>query len=82
MITFLFISMAGGYAYEYDPNDFAAEVVSYIQGTGVTEDYIDGSYFNQPDTALGRPTVDTTGDDPYGYGIDPSEAVPVDLNMW
>ncbi|MCL1921857.1 MAG: hypothetical protein FWG50_12435, partial [Kiritimatiellaeota bacterium] len=41
---------------------FATEVVSYTQGGTVTRDWISGAYFNNPLTALGRPTVDTTGD--------------------
>jgi hypothetical protein len=40
-------------AYEYDAHDFASEVVSYTGG---------GSSYNDPDTALGRPTIDTAGD--------------------
>ncbi len=31
-------------------------------GEGIGVDFIDGRPFNNPDTALGRPTVDTTGD--------------------
>lgn len=50
------------FAYEYDPNDFATEVIDYIEGTDADLDWIDGSPFNDPNNALGRPTVDTTGD--------------------
>jgi hypothetical protein len=54
---------------------FAASVVSYVSGTGVSySDWLSGDPFTDPETALGRPTVDTTGDDWY---IDESEAVPV-----
>ena len=49
-------------AYDYDANDFAAEVVSYIEGTGVGFDVISLEPYNQPETALGRPTLETTGD--------------------
>ena len=49
-------------AYDYDANDFAAEVVSYIEGTGVGFDVISLEPYNQPETALGRPTLATTGD--------------------
>ena len=48
-------------AYDYDANDFAAEV-SYIQGAGVGYDWIDLKDYNDPYTALGRPTLETTGD--------------------
>ncbi|MHC4122014.1 MAG: hypothetical protein ACYSSI_00440 [Planctomycetota bacterium] len=50
------------YAYEYDPNDFAIEVITYIEGLSADTDWIDGTRFNNPYNALGRPTVDTTGD--------------------
>jgi len=49
-------------AYDYDANDFAVEVVSYIEGAGVGFDVINFEPYNQPETALGRPTVETTGD--------------------
>lgn len=39
-------------AYEYDPNDFAVEVVDY-DNTGV------GATHNNPQVAIGRPSVDT-----------------------
>lgn len=62
-------------AYEYDPNDFATEVVEYVQGTGVITDYLSSSkLFNDPNTALGRPTLVTTGD---GFYMSPGESVPV-----
>ena len=49
-------------AYDYDPNDFAIEVIDYDEGTGADMDWIDGSAFDDPNNALGRPTIDTTGD--------------------
>ncbi|MHC4395433.1 MAG: dockerin type I domain-containing protein [Planctomycetota bacterium] len=49
-------------AYDYDPNDFAIEVIDYDEGTGADIDWIDGTAFDDPCTALGRPTIDTTGD--------------------
>jgi len=61
-------------AYSYDPNDFAVEVVEYIEGTGVGNDAISGEPFNEPNSALGRPTLETTGD---GTSIDPNINVPV-----
>jgi len=63
---------AGGYA--YDSGDFAVEVVEYVQGGPVTNDWLTGQPFNDPACALGRPTVDTTGD---GWFIPPDEAMPV-----
>ena len=72
-------------AYDYDPNDFATEVVSYTPGMGIISDYLtyywEGIFvpYDNPDVALGRPTIDTTGDKtPAGLGfIDYSEIVPV-----
>ena len=53
---------AAAAAYDYDANDFAVEVVSYIEGAGVGFDVINFEPYNQPETSLGRPTVETTGD--------------------
>lgn len=50
------------FAIDYDANDFAWEVVNYVQGSGVGYDYISFDYYNNPLTALGRPTLETTGD--------------------
>lgn len=61
-------------AYDYDLNDFATEVVSYVQGTGIPYDFLSDLYFDNPNNALGRPTVDTTGDD---YCIPLNTIVPV-----
>jgi len=41
-------------SYEYDPNDFAVEVIDYIEGTGA-------EIFNDPDSALDRPSLETGG---------------------
>jgi len=62
------------WAYDYDPNDFAAEVIEYIQGTDVPLDWLSGQPFNNPNTALGRPTLITTGD---GLSIPANANVPV-----
>lgn len=53
----------------YDANDFATEVVSYTQGDGVGYDVINLQLYNHPETALGRPTLLTTGDWTIGPGI-------------
>jgi len=60
VIAGLFVAPAC--AYTYDASDFATEVVSYVQGSGVPRDWITGEFFNDPATALGRPTVDSMGD--------------------
>lgn len=65
--------------YEYDPSDFATEVIDYVQGGLVPKDFLTRDYFDEPEAALGRPTVDTTGDGkepPFGTGS-PTEPVPV-----
>jgi hypothetical protein len=60
-------------AYDYDANDFAVEVVRYIEGTGVGFDVISFEPYNQPETALGRPALETTGD----LDIGPEISMPV-----
>ncbi len=55
-------------------SDYASKVVEYIPGEGIGVDFIDGQPFNNPETALGRPTVDTTGD---GFNIPLDEPVPL-----
>lgn len=60
--------------YQYDPNDFASQVVYYDAGQQNDIDYINWLAFNDPCTALGRPTVDTTGDND---NIPVPENVPV-----
>ena len=67
---------AGQYA--YDPSDFATEVVDYYAGnSGHTIDRLSDSNFKDPQTALGRPTVDTTGDDEDICMDDPAPVNPV-----
>ncbi len=73
------ILLCGGLAaeaYNFDANDFAAEVVRYIQGSGVGYDWIDFNEYNDPNTALGRPTLETTGDMDIGPEV-PMVVVPV-----
>ena len=64
----------GTYVYGYDPADFATTVVEYIEGDSVPTDAITALPFNDPAQALGRPTVDTTGD---AWDIPPEAVVPV-----
>jgi hypothetical protein len=73
LIVCLFIA-AVAEAGDYDQNDFAAEVIEYVQGNNVGIDYITKKPFNEPNTALGRPTLETTGD---GMFIPLGENVPV-----
>lgn len=62
--------------YVYDSSDFATEVVDYHPGnTGHATDPVESTQtYQDATTALGRPTVDTTGD---GWDISPGEPVPV-----
>ena len=71
----LFISVAISLPPSAWASDFATEVIEYVQGIGVSFDSITGMPFNDPMTALGRPTVDTTGDG-WDTGA-PTAAVPV-----
>jgi len=62
-------------AADYDANDFAWEVIGYVEGTGVGYDrLVPSEKFNHPETALGRPTQQTTGD---GFYIPPGQSCPV-----
>lgn len=61
-------------ALDYDPNDFAIEIIEYVEGIGVGTDWISGQLFNDPNAALGRPTLETTGD---GWFVPVNESVPV-----
>ena len=60
------------YAYR-GTNPYAAQLVAYVEGAGVGNDSITGDPFNDPTTALGRPTIDTTGDG----SIPVEQAVPL-----
>jgi len=61
-------------ALEYDPYDFAVEVVRYVPGVQPDTDPLNGEPYDDPNAALGAPTRRTTGD---GENISPLEAVPV-----
>ena len=56
---------------------FATQVVEYVPGTGIGNDWISGDPYDDPNTALGRPTVDTTGDDWFIPLDEPVPVVPV-----
>jgi hypothetical protein len=60
-------------SYVFDASDFATEVVEYVEGTGVGTDFLSGQRYDDPANALGRPTVDTTGD---AYSMPEAERVP------
>jgi len=58
-------------AYDYDANDFATEVVSYVQGTGVKWDILSFELYNNPTCALGRPTLETSIDETTYTPVNP-----------
>ena len=62
IVLALFVSADVCNAHDHDPNDFAVEVIFYDEGTGAVLDYLTSDPFDNPNNALGRPTVDTTGD--------------------
>jgi hypothetical protein len=56
-------SFLDGYGqYVFDANDFATKCVAY-EPNGTYNDWLTGIAFDDPNSALGRPTVDTSGDD-------------------
>ncbi len=57
--------------YIFDANDFATTWIAY-EPNGMLKDWLTDIPFNNPDAALGRPTVDTTGDD---------FPIPMDINV-
>lgn len=59
--------------YAYDANDFAAAWIDY-QPQGMMSDWIDRKAYDDPNAALGRPTVDTTGD---GWIASMTATIPV-----
>ncbi|MCY2951123.1 MAG: hypothetical protein NTU53_03995 [Planctomycetota bacterium] len=73
-VILLAITAPPASAYILNPSDFAAEVVDYVEGNGMVRDYVTGEAFNNPANAIGRPTVDTTGD---GFTIRLGETAPV-----
>ena len=63
--------MSGYGQYIYDSNDFATTWLVY-EPVGMIYDWITYLPFNDPNTALGRPTIDTSGD---GWEL------PIDANV-
>ncbi len=76
-IAISLLTLQASQAYVYNASDFATQVTEYVQGTGLTVDYVDGLPFNNSSTALGRPTVDTTGDDWYFPASDIAPVVSI-----
>lgn len=67
-----------GYAMAAVYYPFAATISAYNYGIGTPPiDWIDGSSFTNSAAVLGRPTVDTTGDDWYVPVSQPMPLVPV-----
>jgi len=66
------VRVASGYSYNL--SDFATEVVNYVKGADIGSDWISGQSYDNAACALGRPTVDTTGD---GWFISMDYPVPV-----
>jgi len=77
LVAWTCATAAGPVRGEYSLSSFATDVVEYVEGTGLTRDFISGVLFNDPDCALGRPTVDTSGDGWYIPIGDPVPVVPV-----
>jgi hypothetical protein len=77
-------SVVVGYEYVYDASDFATEIINYVEGEGVPIDFEYYTPFNHPEYALGRPTIDTTGDYNAGSPEDPVTVIPVypALRVW
>jgi hypothetical protein len=69
-----FLSGYGQYA--YDANDFATAWIDY-QPNGMVNDWLSGQPLDDPTAALGRPAVDTTGDDWFIPMDTPAPVVPV-----
>ncbi len=59
--------------YVNDANDFATAWIDY-RPQGMMNDWLSGRPYNDPNAALGRPTVDTSGDD---WSIPLATAAPV-----
>ncbi len=57
--------------YYFDANDFTVEWIAY-EPNGMIRDWLNDTKFNNPESALGRPTVDTSGDDWF---------IPMDTNV-
>lgn len=65
---------SSAWGYVYNASDFATRVANYAPGEGLASDFITGKPCNDASTALGRPTVDTSGD---LFNMPESEKVPV-----
>jgi len=71
------VPFRSGYGqYVYDANDFATDWIDY-QPNGMINDWLSADPFDDPAAALGRPTVDTTGDDWFIPMDTPAPVAPV-----
>jgi len=73
-VTVLLLSVNICTGLDYDANDFAVEVIEYVQGSDVGSDWLSGELYNDANNALGRPTLETTGD---GWFVPVEQSVPV-----
>ena len=62
--------------YVYDPNDFATDWVDYHYNGRYT-DWLSGEPMDNPENVLGRPTIDSSGDDWYIPEDSPAPVNPV-----
>ncbi len=74
--AFLLLVLALALTAAAHADDFAAEVEAYVPGSGVSSDWLSGDPYSNPATALGRPTVDTTGDNWFVPESTPMPVVP------
>ncbi len=79
LLTSLLLAVPTAAEYAYDPDDFAVEVIDYHAGnSGHVNDYLEPTQdYKDPAVTLGRPTVDTTGDDDAISMDDPAPVNPV-----
>jgi len=74
LAALLILTGSAAQAYDYNPSDFATEVVEYLEGTGIPWDPVSFEDYNDPYASLDRPTIDTTGD---GWDILIGDPIPV-----
>lgn len=78
MRTIFSIALISSFAASAIASDYATQVIEYVQGGEIPEDFISLFEYDNPLTALGPPTIDTTGDEDYEAGTGSSQQpVPV-----
>lgn len=65
LVTAACLAVAACGARSRAADHWADQVVSYAPGTGITNDFVTGTPFNFPSTALGEPTRETS---PHNFG--------------